>query len=417
VAEAQRSRAPIQGLADSVAAWFVPGVVLASLATFAAWAAIGPEPRLAHALVNAVAVLIVACPCALGLATPMSIMVAMGRGARAGVLFRGAEALETLARVDTLALDKTGTLTRGRPVVQFLSARAGIEGDELLRWAAALERNSQHPLAQAVVSAAQERQLALPEASAFESLPGLGLVGSVAGQTVAVGSARLLQARGIDARPLAAEATRLEADGHGALFVAVEGQAIGLLAVSDALRPNATQAVERLRGLGLRLLILTGDLPATAERVGKAVGIEDVRAALLPAEKAAAVASLQAAGRRVAMAGDGVNDALALAQADVGIAMGTGTDVAIESAGLTLVKGDLLALLRALRLSRATLANMRQNLFFAFVYNALGIPLAAGVLYPFTGLLLSPMLAAAAMSFSSLSVIANALRLRRLRLD
>ncbi len=418
VAEAQRSRAPIQGLADRVAAWFVPAVILAAALTFAGWALWGPEPSLAYALVNAVSVLIIACPCALGLATPMSIMVAMGRGARAGLLFRNAEALETLAGVDTLALDKTGTLTVGRPALARVQALPGFAEDDLLCLAASLERASEHPLAHAVVTAAAERGYTLREPEGFASQPGLGVSGRVRGQAVLVGSLRLLESQGIDVAALRETAERLASEGQALLFVAVGGQAAGLLSVTDPLRPGARETLAQLRQAGLRLVMLTGDQRATAESVGRALGLEDVRAGLLPADKAAAVAELSAGGRRVAMAGDGVNDAVALARARVGIAMGTGTDVAIESAGVTLVKGDLQGLLRARQLSEAaTVQNIRQNLFFAFVYNALGIPLAAGLLYPFTGLLLSPMVAAAAMSFSSVSVIANALRLRRARLD
>ena len=417
VAEAQRSRAPIQGLADRVAAWFVPAVILASALTFVGWAVLGPQPRLAHALVNAVSVLIIACPCALGLATPMSIMVAMGRGARAGVLFRNAEALETLAGVDTLALDKTGTLTLGRPALAWVQALPGFAEDDVLCLAASLERSSEHPLAHAVVTAAAERGYTLREPEGFASLPGLGVSGRVRGQAVLVGSLRLLESQGVDVAALQEPAARLSAEGQALLFVAVGGRAAGLLSVTDPLRPGAREALAQLRQAGLRLVMLTGDQRATAESVGRALGLDDVRAGLLPADKAAAVAELSAGGRRVAMAGDGVNDAVALARARVGIAMGTGTDVAIESAGVTLVKGDLHGLLRARRLSAATVRNIRQNLFFAFVYNALGIPLAAGLLYPFTGLLLSPMVAAAAMSVSSVSVITNALRLRRARLD
>ena len=416
VAEAQRSRAPIQGLADRVAAWFVPAVILASALTFAGWAVWGPAPSLAYALVNAVSVLIIACPCALGLATPMSIMVAMGRGARAGVLFRNAEALETLAGVDTLALDKTGTLTVGRPALARVQALPGFAEDDLLCLAASLERASEHPLAHAVVTAAAGRGYSLREPEGFASQPGLGVSGRVRGQDVLVGSLRLLESRGVDASALKDAAERLAGDGQAGLFVAIDGRAAGLLSVTDPLRPGARETLAQLRREGLRLVMLTGDQRAAAESVGRALQLDDVRAGLLPTDKVAAVAELSAGGRRVAMAGDGVNDAVALAQARVGIAMGTGTDVAIESAGVTLVKGDLGGLLRARRLSAATLKNIRQNLFFAFVYNALGIPLAAGLLYPFTGLLLSPMIAAAAMSFSSVSVITNALRLRRVRL-
>ena len=416
VAEAQRSRAPIQRLADRVAAWFVPAVIAVAAASFAVWAWLGPEPRLAHALVNAVAVLIIACPCALGLATPMSIMVATGRGATAGVLFRNAEAIELLRQVDTLVVDKTGTLTEGRPRLAAVETRPGVAEDELLRLAASLERGSEHPLAAAIVAGAEARGLALAESSGFESHTGRGVTGTVAGRRVALGNRRLLEEQGADAGPLWARAEALRAEGRTALFVALDGEAAGLVAVADPVKETAPDAIRRLHAEGLRIVMLTGDGRTTAEAVAKRLGIDEVVAEVLPAEKAAAVKRLQAEGRIVAMAGDGVNDAPALAQAHVGIAMGTGTDVAMESAGVTLVKGDLRGIVRARALSRATLRNIRQNLFFAFVYNALGVPVAAGVLYPVFGLLLSPMLAAAAMSLSSVSVIANALRLRRVAL-
>jgi Cu+-exporting ATPase len=412
VAEAQRSRAPIQRLADQVAAWFVPAVIVVAAVSFAAWALVGPEPRLAHALVNAVAVLIIACPCALGLATPMSIMVATGRGATAGVLFRNAEAIEKLREVDTLVVDKTGTLTEGRPRLAAVEALAGFGADELLRLAAGLERGSEHPLAAAIVTGAEARGLAREPVSGFESHTGRGVTGTVAGRRVALGNRRLLEELGVEPLALAARAEALRADGQTAMFVAIDGRPAGLVAVADPIKQTAPEAIRRLHAEGLRIVMLTGDGRTTAEAVAKRLGIDEVIAEVLPDEKAAHVKRLQAEGRVVAMAGDGVNDAPALAQAEVGIAMGTGTDVAMESAGVTLVKGDLRGIVRARALSRATLRNIRQNLFFAFVYNALGVPIAAGALYPVFGLLLSPMLAAAAMSLSSVSVIANALRLR-----
>jgi Cu+-exporting ATPase len=416
VAEAQRSRAPIQRLADQVAAWFVPAVIAAAAAAFVAWAVLGPEPRLAHALVAAVAVLIIACPCALGLATPMSIMVATGRGATAGVLFKNAEAIERLREVDTLVVDKTGTLTEGRPRLAAVEALAGGDEDELLRLAASLERGSEHPLAAALVAGAEARGLALLPAADFESHTGRGVTGRVEGRSVALGNRRLLDALRADSSALAARAEALRAEGQTVMFVVVDGRPAGLVAVADPIKQTAPEAIRRLHAEGLRIVMLTGDGRTTAEAVAKRLGIDELVAEVLPDEKAAHVKRLQAEGHSVAMAGDGVNDAPALAQAEVGIAMGTGADVAMESAGVTLVKGDLRGIVRARALSRATLRNIRQNLFFAFVYNALGVPIAAGVLYPVLGLLLSPMLAAAAMSLSSLSVIANALRLRSLRL-
>jgi Cu+-exporting ATPase len=416
VAEAQRSRAPIQRLADQVAAWFVPAVVAAALLSFAVWALVGPEPRLAHALVNAVAVLIIACPCALGLATPMSIMVATGRGAAAGVLFKNAEAIEKLRQVDTLVVDKTGTLTEGRPQLVAVEALAGSSEDELLRLAASLERGSEHPLAAAIVAGAESRGLALAAPERFASHTGRGITGAIGGSKVALGNLRLLGELGIDPGPLPARAERLRAAGQTALFVAVDGAAAGLLAVADPIKPTTPEAIRRLHEDGLRIVMLSGDSRTTAAAVAAQLGIDEVIAEVLPDEKAAHVRRLQGEGRTVAMAGDGVNDAPALAQAEVGIAMGTGTDVAIESAGVALVRGDLRGIVRARALSRATLRNIRQNLFFAFAYNTLGVPVAAGVLYPAFGLLLSPMLAAAAMSLSSVSVIANALRLRRVAL-
>jgi Cu+-exporting ATPase len=413
VAEAQRSRAPIQSLADAVAAWFVPAVIGVALATFAAWAGLGPEPRLAHALVNAVAVLIIACPCALGLATPMSIMVAMGRGAGAGVLFKNAEALERLAGVDTLVVDKTGTLTEGRPRLAYVESFGAEREDELLRLAASLERGSEHPLAAAIVAGAEARGLALATATDFASHTGRGVSGRVAGRTLGLGSGGLLAEHGLDPGPHAGRAEALRADGATVLWITIEGRLAGLLAVADPVKATTPAALAALRAEGLRIVMLSGDHRTSAEAVARRLGIAEVIAGVLPEQKAAEVARLEAEGRRVAMAGDGVNDAPALARAGVGIAMGTGSDVALQSAGVTLVEGDLRGIARARALSRATLRNIRQNLFFAFAYNALGVPVAAGVLYPAFGLLLSPMLAAAAMSASSLCVIANALRLRR----
>jgi Cu+-exporting ATPase len=416
VAEAQRSRAPIQRLADRVAAWFVPAVIVVAVAAFAAWAWLGPEPRFAFALVNAVAVLIIACPCALGLATPMSIMVATGRGATAGVLFKNAEAMEKLREVDTLVVDKTGTLTEGRPRLATVETLRGVAEEELLRLAASLERGSEHPLAAAIVAGAEARGLCLEPATSFESHTGRGVTGTVGGLRLALGNRRLLEHLGVDPGALPVRAEALRSEGQTAMYVALDGRAAGLLGVADPIQATAPEAIRRLVASGLRIVMLSGDSRTTAEAVAARLGIDEVIAEVLPEEKAAHVKRLQAEGRTVAMAGDGVNDAPALAQADVGIAMGTGTDVAMESAGVTLVKGDLRGILRARAISHATLRNIRQNLFFAFVYNALGVPIAAGVLYPVLGLLLNPMLAAAAMSLSSVSVIANALRLRSLPL-
>jgi len=413
VAEAQRSRAPVQRLADAVAAWFVPAVVLSAVVTFVVWAIFGPEPRMAFAIVNAVAVLIIACPCALGLATPMAVMVAAGRGAGAGVLFRNAEAIETFGKVDTLAFDKTGTLTEGRPAVTEVIAGEGRTEEDVLLLAAALERGSEHPLAAAVTAGAEERGVKAPPATEFESLTGRGVRGRVEGKTVALGNRRLLKELGVDPGPLAERADALRAEGRTVVFLAVDGKPAGALAVADPIKPTTPEAVSALHGEGLRLVVLTGDNRTTAEAVARRLGLDDVVAELLPEQKEDAVRRLQEEGRFVAMAGDGINDAPALARANVGIAMGTGTDVAMESAAVTLVKGDLRGIVRARRLSRATMRTIRQNLFFAFLYNALGVPIAAGVLYPFFGILLGPMIAAAAMSFSSVSVIANSLRLRR----
>jgi P-type Cu+ transporter len=416
VAEAQRSRAPIQRLADAVSSWFVPAVVLTAVGTFAAWALLGPEPRLAHALVNAVAVLIIACPCALGLATPISIMVATGKGATAGVLFKNAEAIEVLRTVDTLVVDKTGTLTEGKPRLVSVMPATPLADSELLRLAASLERGSEHPLAAAIVAGAEARHLPLEKIEDFEARAGKGVVGRVGTRRVALGNIALLRDLGIDVGPLAATAETLRREGQTAMFVAVDGRAAGLLGVADPIKETTPEAIAQLHREGLRIVMLTGDARATAEAVASKLGLDQVVAEVLPEQKVEVVKQLQGEGRVVAMAGDGVNDAPALAQAQVGIAMGTGTDVAMESAGVTLVRGDLRGITRARRLSRATMRNIRQNLFFAFVYNALGVPIAAGALYPAFGLLLSPMIAAAAMSLSSVSVIGNALRLRRVPL-
>ena len=416
VSEAQRSRAPIQRLADRVSAYFVPAVVAAALLSALVWGTVGPEPRLAYALVAAVAVLIIACPCALGLATPMSIMVGTGRGATAGVLVKHAEALEILEKVDTVVVDKTGTLTEGRPRLAALVALPPHDETELLRLAASLERGSEHPLAGAIVGAARERGLALEEAADFRAVPGQGVSGRVGGRRVALGNAKLLAALGVEAGDLGPRADALRREGQTAVLLAVDDRVAGLVSVADPIKASTPEALRTLRDDGIRVVMVTGDSRATAEAVARTLGIDEVEAEVLPDQKVAIVKRLQAEGRIVAMAGDGINDAPALAQAHVGIAMGTGTDVAMESADVTLVKGDLRGIARARRLSRATMRNIRQNLFFAFVYNVLGVPLAAGVLYPVLGLLLSPMVASAAMTFSSVSVIANALRLRRVEL-
>jgi Cu+-exporting ATPase len=415
VGEAQRSRAPIQRLADRVSGWFVPAVVAASIITFVVWALVGPEPRLAYALVNAVAVLIIACPCALGLATPMSVMVGMGRGAIAGVLVRDAATLETIARVDTLVLDKTGTLTEGKPKLIAVLAE-GFDPDQVLALAASLERASEHPLAAAIVRGAEARQLALSSPQDFSYQPGRGVSGKIDGHAVLAGSEELLRAAGMDIALLVQQAAGPRSQGHAVVLVAIDGKPAGVLDLADTIKATAKQALAGLRAEGLRLVMLSGDHRATAQAIADELGITEVLAEVSPSDKADAIKQLQTQGRVVAMAGDGVNDAPALAQAQVGIAMGTGTDVAIESAGITLVKGDLSGILRARRLGRATLGNIRQNLFFAFLYNSIGVPLAAGVLYPVVGLLLSPMIASAAMSLSSVSVIGNALRLRKLDL-
>lgn len=420
VAEAQRSRAPVQDLADRVSAWFVPAVMLVALVTALAWGLLGPEPRLAHALVNSVAVLIVACPCALGLATPMSVMVAIGRGAQLGVLVRDAAALQLLARADTLVVDKTGTLTEGKPRLVTVEPWGGIDERQLLLVAGALERASEHPLAVAVLTALQERGLESPAATEFLSRPGKGVVGRVDGRPAALGNTRLFADLGLELSALAARAEELRRAGQTVVFVALDGRLVGLLGVADPIKHSARAALAALRAAGQRVVMATGDARATAEAVARELGFEarsgDVQFELQPADKAALVARLQSEGRRVAFAGDGVNDAPALARADVGIAMGTGSDVALQSAALTLLGGDLAALVRARRLARATMRNIRANLAFAFLYNVLGVPLAAGLLYPAFGLLLSPMIAGAAMSLSSVSVIANALRLRRVPL-
>jgi Cu+-exporting ATPase len=416
VARAQRSRAPIQGLADRVAGYFVPTVVLVAILAFVAWILLGPEPSLAYALVAAVSVLIIACPCALGLATPISIMVATGRGARAGVLIRDAEALERFASVDTLVVDKTGTLTEGNPVLSEVLALA-MDENQLLALAASMERGSEHPLAEAIVQAARDRGLALDEATEFVALTGKGARGKVRGRKVLVGNAVLMAEAGVDVSSGSARADELRKQGKTVMFVAVDETLAGLLAVMDPIRASAAEAVRTLHSQGLRIVMATGDNLRTAKAVATALGIDEVHAGVLPHEKAALVSALQEQGARVAMAGDGVNDAPALATADVGIAMGTGADVAVESAGITLLKGDLAGVVRARTLARATIRNIRQNLFFAFAYNGAGVPVAAGVLYPVFGVLLSPVIAAAAMSFSSVSVISNALRLHRLKLD
>jgi len=415
VAQAQRSRAPIQRLADKVAAWFVPTVIAIAIVTFIAWALFGPEPRLAHAIVNAVAVLIIACPCALGLATPMAIMVGTGRGAHAGVLIKNAEALETLERVDTLVVDKTGTLTEGRPRVVSVSTAHNISEQELLLVLAAVEQASEHPLAAAVLTEAKQRGLALPRVSDFRSYPGRGISGRIEERLAIAGNEKLFSEMKVPLNGLLAEADKSRSRGQTVIFVGMEGQAAGCVGIADRVKASTPSALAELRKDGLNIVMLTGDSRVTAAAVARELGVREFEAEVLPEKKYKTVARLQEQGRVVAMAGDGINDAPALAQANVGIAMGTGTDVAIESAGITLVKGDLGGILRARKLSRATMRNIRQNLFFAFIYNAVGVPIAAGVLYPFFGLLLSPILAAAAMSFSSVSVIANSLRLRSAR--
>ncbi|MDX1655747.1 MAG: copper-translocating P-type ATPase, partial [Candidatus Competibacteraceae bacterium] len=416
VADAQRSRAPIQKLADIVAGYFVPVVILVAVVAFAVWATVGPEPRFANALINAVAVLIIACPCALGLATPMSVMTATGKGATAGVLFKNAEAIEVMRQIDTLVVDKTGTLTLGKPKLVSVVTVEGMDEGELLGLVASLERASEHPLAAAIVEGARERGVELTDTRDFDSVTGKGVIGTVAGRAVALGNLALLKERGVEPGELADQAEALRGEGQTVMFVAVDDQPAGLVAVADPIKDSTPAAIRALHKEGLQIVMLTGDSETTARAVARKLGIDQVIAGVLPDQKAAKVRELQEQGRQVAMAGDGVNDAPALAQAQVGIAMGTGTDVAMESAGVTLVKGDLDGIVRARRLSRATLRNIRQNLFFAFIYNGLGVPVAAGVLYPFFGILLSPMIAAAAMSFSSVSVVGNALRLNRAKI-
>ena len=416
VAEAQRSRAPIQGLADTISGWFVPAVVIVAGLTFVAWSLFGPPPAMSFALVNAVAVLIIACPCALGLATPMSIMVGTGRGARAGVLVKNAEALEIMEKVDALVVDKTGTVTEGKPRLSGVVAAGTLSEDELLRLAASLERGSEHPLATAIASGAEERGVALVAVRDFVSETGKGVIGVVDGKRVAVGNQTLLDTLGIDTAGLAERAEELRQEGQGVMLIGVDGSAAGLIAVGDPIKESAFGALRALHDDGIRTVMLTGDSRTTAEAVGRRLGLDEIIAEVLPDRKAAVVNEIQNQGRVVAMAGDGINDAPALAQAQIGIAMGTGTDVAMQSAGMTLVKGDLQGIVRARRLSRAVMRNIRQNLFFAFIFNALAIPLAAGVLYPAFGLLLNPMIASAAMSMSSVLVISNALRLRKVRL-
>jgi len=416
VSEAQRSRAPIQKLADQVSGWFVPAVVLVAIAAFIVWALVGPEPRLSHALVNAIAVLIIACPCALGLATPMSIMVGTGRGATAGVLVKNAEALELMEKVNTLIVDKTGTLTLGKPKLIAVTAASGFEEDEVLALSAALEKGSEHPLAEAIVEGATQRGVTIPDARDFASVTGKGVTGTVDRRKVLLGNKALLAGSNVDTAPLEDVADEHRTKGEGVMFEAVDGKLAGIIVVADPVKDGAVEAISELQRAGIHVVMLTGDNRRTAEAVAKRVGIDEVLAEVLPEQKQAKVAELRAAGRRVAMAGDGINDAPALAAADVGIAMGTGTDVAMESAHVTLVKGDLGGIVRARRLSRATMRNIRENLFLSFVYNAAGVPIAAGGLYPWFGILLSPMIAGAAMALSSVSVIGNSLRLRTLRL-
>jgi Cu+-exporting ATPase len=416
VAEAQRSRAPIQNLADVVASYFVPAVIGIALAAFIVWSLLGPEPRMAYAIITAVSVLIIACPCALGLATPMSIMVAAGKGASIGVLFKDAESIEILRKVDTLVVDKTGTLTEGKPKLTDVVALESVDERELLKLAASLEKGSEHPLATAIIAGAEERKIELVEPENFASHTGRGVSGRVAGKEILLGNRRLLEEFSVDTAPLEADAERLRAEGGTAMLVAVDGKSAGLVGVSDPIKESTPEAIDRLHAENVKVIMLTGDNRTTAKAVADKLGIDDFMAEVLPENKAEMVKNLQQEGRIVAMAGDGINDAPALAQAQVGIAMGTGTDVAMESARVTLVKGDLRGIVRARLLSKATMRNIKENLFFAFVYNALGVPVAAGVLYPVLGWLLSPMIAAAAMSISSVSVVGNALRLRRIDL-
>jgi len=416
VAEAQRSRAPIQRLADQVAGWFVPVVIIIALIAFGVWAYFGPEPRMAFGLVAAVSVLIIACPCALGLATPMSIMVGVGRGAKAGVLIKNAEALERMEKIDTLVVDKTGTLTEGKPKVVSIVPAAGFDENEILRLAASVERASEHPLADAIVRSAKERNLDLNKVEEFDSPTGKGAAGRVDGKSILLGNSNFLMSRGIETQSLNDDGERMRADGATVINIAVDGKLAGLFAIADPVKQSTPAALKALAEEGVKVIMLTGDNRTTANAVARTLGIAEVEAEVLPDQKSAVVARLQKAGRIVAMAGDGVNDAPALAAAEVGIAMGTGTDVAMESAGITLLKGDLNGIVRARKLSRATMGNIRQNLFFAFIYNAAGIPIAAGILYPTFGILLSPIIAAAAMALSSVSVVGNALRLRVARL-
>jgi len=416
VAKAQRTRAPIQRMADTVSGYFVPVVVAIALLTALVWGVWGPEPKLAYAIVNAVAVLIIACPCALGLATPMSIITGTGRGALAGVLIRDAESLEIMEKVDTLIIDKTGTLTEGKPKLMEVVTTSGFEQNETLRLVASLERSSEHPLASAIVKGAEERGITLSAVQDFASITGKGVKGTIEGHTVALGNAALFSALGIDSTPLTVTAEQLRSKGQTAMFAAIDGKPAAVISVADPIKATTPEALKALKAEGLHIVMMTGDSKATAQAVANQLGIEDIEAEVLPERKSEVVRQLQAQGRKVAMAGDGVNDAPALAQAQVGIAMGTGTDVAMESAGVTLVKGDLIGIVRARRLSHATMRNIRQNLFFAFVYNALGVPVAAGVLYPFFGLLLSPVIASAAMALSSVSVVMNATRLKRVKL-
>ena len=417
VAEAQRSRAPIQKLADVVSGYFVPIVIVSAIVTFVLWAMVGPDPRMAYAMINAVAVLIIACPCALGLATPMSIMVATGKGAQAGVLFKNAEAIEVLRQIDTLVVDKTGTLTEGKPKLVSITPLNGFDERELLRLSASLERASEHPLAAAIVAGANDRGIELTKTESFESLTGKGVKGKIDGRSVSLGNRALLDDLQIDAGAFPDQAEGSRADGQTVMFAIVDGKPAGLLGVADPIKQSTPEAIRELHANEIRIVMLTGDSRTTAQAVANKLNIDEVVAEILPNQKAEVVKRFQSEGRKVAMAGDGINDAPALAQAEVGIAMGTGTDVAMQSAGVTLVKGDLRGIVRAIKLSRATMRNIKQNLFWAFVYNSIGVPIAAGVLYPFFGLLLSPMIAAAAMSFSSVSVIGNALRLRKVELD
>ena len=416
VATAQRSRAPIQRLADQVAGWFVPLVIAVALIAFAAWATFGPEPRFAFGLVAAVSVLIIACPCALGLATPMSIMVGVGRGAQAGVLIKNAEALERMEKIDTLVIDKTGTLTEGKPKVVAVAPAEGFDEAQVLRLAASVERNSEHPLAAAIVKAAAERAIELTPVRGFDAPAGKGVIGMVEGKRLAIGNAKFLAELNIDTTPLAAKAEEMRSEGATAIFLAVNGKPAGVIAIADPVKATTPDALKALAAEGIRVVMLTGDNRTTALAVAKRLGISEVEAEVLPDQKSAVIEKLTREGRVVAMAGDGVNDAPALAAAQVGIAMGTGSDVAIESAGVTLLKGDLTGIVKARALSRAVMSNIRQNLFFAFVYNSAGVPIAAGVLYPVFGILLSPIIAAAAMALSSVSVVGNALRLRRVGL-